>query len=189
MSQSIAPSDMNKPKTSPVDEQEISIATPRQLMWWKFRKHKVAVFSTGVLIFMYLLALFAGFVSPYDPNAYNASYKYVPPMVFGLVDGDGNFTFRPGVYNIIQERDPETLRTSYQTDYETWYPIHFFVQGAPYKLLGLIETDLHLFGLGEDGRRNARIFYSVLIALDVICSRALSRGRRFHSLLVWSVFS
>lgn len=151
---------MNTPTTPPdvmnpdIPQEEeagvLSIASPRQLMWWKFRKHKIAVFSTFVLIVMYILSIFAGFVSPYDPNEYNASYKYVPPMVFGLVDGEGNFTFRPGVYGIVQERDPETLRITYQTDYETWYPVHFFVKGASYTILGFIESDLHLFGLGEE---------------------------------------
>lgn len=151
MSASTTPPDINVQSTMPIDNEEsTSIATPRQLMWWKFRKHKVAVFSTIVLIVMYLLAIFAGFVSPYDPNAFNAQYKYVPPMVFGLVDGDGNFTFRPGVYGIEQERDPETLRISYTTDYSTWYPVHFFVKGAPYTILGFIESDIHLFGLGEE---------------------------------------
>lgn len=128
----------------------IAIATPRQLMWWKFRKHRVAVFSTVALILMYLMAIFAGFLSPYDPNAYNASYKYVPPMIFGLVDGEGNFTFRPGVYGLIQNRDPETLRTTYETDYSRWYPLHFFVQGESYTFLQFFEMDIHLFGLGEE---------------------------------------
>lgn len=134
-----------------IDEKDvIAIATPRQLMWWKFRKHKIAVASMIILIIMYVLAIFAGFFSPYDPNTYNATYKYVPPMAFGLVDGEGDFTFRPGVYAIIQERDPETLRITYETDRSTWYPLRFFVKGAPYTILGLIESDIHLFGLGEE---------------------------------------
>lgn len=150
MTSPTTPSDIEQQATPLAEEGSVSIASPRQLMWWKFRKHKVAVASTIVLIVMYLLALFAGFVSPYDPNEYNASYKYVPPMVFGLVDGEGNFTFRPGVYGITQERDPETLRITYETDYATWYPLHFFVKGNSYTMLGFIESDIHLFGLGEE---------------------------------------
>lgn len=151
MSTSMTPPDVINQQVDLLDETDIvAIATPRQLMWWKFRKHKVAVFSTIVLIGMYLTSILAGFVSPYDPNAFNASYKYVPPMVFGLVDGEGNFTFRPGVYALEQERDPETLRISYITDYSTWYPVHFFVKGVPYKILGFIESDIHLYGLGEE---------------------------------------
>ncbi|MAU10447.1 MAG: peptide ABC transporter permease [Anaerolineaceae bacterium] len=133
-----------------IDEGAISIASPRQLMWWKFKKHKIAVFSVIVLVFMYLMAIFAGFISPYDPNTYNASYKYVPPMTVTFLDGEGNFTGRPGVHGLIQSRDPETLRITYETDYETWYPLHFFVEGEPYKLFGFIDTNVHLFGLGEE---------------------------------------
>ena len=44
---------------------------------------------------------------------------------------------RPGVHGLISNRDPETLRITYKVDKSTWYPIHFFVKGAPYKLLGL----------------------------------------------------
>jgi peptide/nickel transport system permease protein len=150
MTSPTTPSDIEQQATPLAEEGSVSIASPRQLMWWKFRKHKIAVASTIVLIFMYLLALFAGFVSPYDPNEYNASYKYVPPMVFGFNDGEGNFTFRPGVYGITQERDPETLRITYETDYATWYPLHFFVKGNSYTMLGFIESDIHLFGLGEE---------------------------------------
>lgn len=151
MNESTTPPDAKNQQTAPVDDEGIlSIATPRQLMWWKFRKHRLAVFSTIVLIIMYLLAIFAGFVSPSDPNAYNASYKYVPPMIFGLVDGEDNFTFRPGVYGLIQNRDPETLRITYETDYSKWYPVHFFVKGTSYTILGFIESDVHLFGLGEE---------------------------------------
>lgn len=142
--------DKLKPTPDEIDDGQVAIATPRQLMWWKFRKHKVAVFSTIVLIIMYLMAIFANFISPYDPNSYNAQYKFVPPMVFGFVDGEGNFTFRPGVYAIEQERDPETLRITYETDYSQWYPIEFFVRGEPYKFLFFFESDLHLFGLGEE---------------------------------------
>lgn len=128
----------------------IAVATPRQLMWWKFRKHRIAVVSLVVLGVMYLLALFAPFLSPYDPNAYNSQYKFVPPMQITFIDGQGNFTFRPGVNKLIEERDPETLRISYKTDYTTWYPILFLVKGEPYTLFGFLKLDTRLFGLGED---------------------------------------
>jgi peptide/nickel transport system permease protein len=133
-----------------LEQEQITIATPRQLMWWKFRKHRVAVISSVVLIIFYISALFADFISPKDPNAYDASYKFVPPMAITFFDGDGHLKPYPGVHGLISNRDPETLRITYKVDKTTWYPIHFFVKGAPYKFLGLAETDLHLFGLGEN---------------------------------------
>ncbi|NUQ04063.1 MAG: ABC transporter permease [Anaerolineae bacterium] len=132
------------------EEKAIAIATPRQLMVRKFMKHRIAVVSLVVLIILYLMALFAGFLSPYDPNTYNSSFKFVPPMTITFLDGEGNFTFRPGVNNLVEERDPETLRITYRTDYTTWFPIRFFVKGKPYRLFNLIDTDLHLLGLGEE---------------------------------------
>ncbi len=126
------------------EEKEAAIATPRQLMWWKFRKHRIAMVSVFVLILFYTIAIFADFVGPYDPNQHNGSYKWVPPMqiVFkGL---------QPGVYGLTTERDPETLRITYQTNKEEWYPIRFFVRGDSYNFFGLFESDLHLYGLGEE---------------------------------------
>jgi peptide/nickel transport system permease protein len=128
----------------------IAVASPRRLMWWKFRKHRVAVFSAILLAIFYLIALLAGFVSPYDPNQVDAAYKFVTPMPITFIDAEGNFRLQPGVNGLIQNRDPETLRITYETDTSQWYPIHFFVKGTPYKLLGFIDSDIHLFGLGEE---------------------------------------
>lgn len=140
------------PGKTPVDEKElIAIATPRQLMWWKFRKHRLAIVSVVVLAFMYLIGfIFPEFVSPYDPNAFSANHKFIPPQSITFINAEGDFTLQPGVYGLTSERDPETLRTTWQTDTTVWYPIRFFVKGSPYKLWGFIKGDLHLFGLGED---------------------------------------
>jgi peptide/nickel transport system permease protein len=132
------------------EQEKIAVATPRQLMWWKFRKHRMAVISGIVLIVFYAIALFADFVSPYDPLAYDADYKFVPPMHITFINADGHFTLRPGIHGLISHRNPETLRYSYEVDKSTWYPIHFFTRGRPYELLGLIKSDIHLYGLSED---------------------------------------
>lgn len=133
-----------------LEEEKIAIATPRQLMWWKFRKHRVAVVSMIVLALFYLIALFADVVGPYDPNVYSASLKFVPPMGITFIDGEGNFSLRPGVNGLVSERDPNTLRQTWAVDTSVWYPIEFFVRGHKYKFLGLFESDIHLFGLGQE---------------------------------------
>lgn len=136
----------------PVDEEKekIAVATPRQLMWWKFRKHRIALVSGVVLIVFYVIALFADFVSPYDPNAFAVYQQEVPPMKITFYDENGDLSLRPGVYGLNRHRNPETARITYTEDKSTWYPIKFFVKERPYKLLGLFETDIHLYGLGKD---------------------------------------
>jgi peptide/nickel transport system permease protein len=132
------------------EKEKIAVATPRQLMWWKFRKHRMAVVSGVVLIIFYIAALFADFISPYDPTTMHVWHQNVPPMYISFINADGHFTLRPGVHHRIWHQDEETRAYYYEIDKSTWYPIHFFVHERPYKLLGLIKTDIHLFGLGKD---------------------------------------
>ncbi|MBM3301541.1 MAG: ABC transporter permease, partial [Deltaproteobacteria bacterium] len=40
-------------------------ATQWQLMWWRFKHHRVALAAGSVLVFMAFLGLFAGFLAPY----------------------------------------------------------------------------------------------------------------------------
>ncbi len=148
--QASVPTAINEIPDDAVAEKEIAIATPRQLMWWKFRKHKIAMVSVVVLVILYILALFADVIGPYDPNQHNASYKFVPPMKISFINAEGDFSLRPGAYGLIQDRDPETLRITYRTNKEEWYPIQFFVRGDSYNFLGLFESDIHLYGLGEE---------------------------------------
>src|SRR5262249_16478936 len=121
-----------------------------QLIWWRFRKHRVAVFCSGVLMLFYLIAIFAEFVAPYDPNEIRGAYKLVPPTDITFWDPDGDFTFWPGVNPLVPSRGLNPVRLSYVPDRSTWYPIQLFVHGWEYKLWGLIPMDIHLFGLGPD---------------------------------------
>ncbi|HEV8635023.1 MAG TPA: ABC transporter permease [Chloroflexota bacterium] len=128
----------------------LTVASQRQLVWWRFKKHKVALASAVVLALLYLVALFAEPVAPYDPQQVRGQYKYVQPVPITFVDGEGNVTLRPGVNGLVGERDPDTLRLTYLPDPSVWYPVQFFVRGSEYKLWGLFESDLHLVGLGAE---------------------------------------
>jgi peptide/nickel transport system permease protein len=127
-------------------EEKIAVATPGQLMWWKFRKHKMAVASTIFLILIYLVAIFCEFVAPYGPEDVFIRYKLATPTKIHLVDAQGKLHL-PFVYQIIRTRDPETLRNLYNENTDIMYPIKLFSKGTPYKFWGLWETDVHLFGL------------------------------------------
>jgi multidrug efflux pump subunit AcrB len=46
-------------------ESRVEVAGQWQLMWWKFRKHKLAMAGGIVTILVYLVAIFAEFLAPY----------------------------------------------------------------------------------------------------------------------------
>jgi peptide/nickel transport system permease protein len=140
----LEPADLNE--GLPVEDEKIYVASFRQLMWWRFKKHKMALISLGVLGLFYFVVVFAEFVSPYDPEQYFVKYKLAPPSRIRIRDSQGGFHW-PFVYKIVRERDPETLRQNYLDDTSTMYPIRFFTRGTEYEWLGLITTDIHLFGL------------------------------------------
>ena len=130
-------------------EERVYVASQLRLMWWKFRRHRMAVFSGIVILLLYFIALVPGFLAPMDPNQHNAMYMFAPPQPIRFVDDEGNFHLRPFVYKLDGVRNPETLAMEYTTDTSTRYPLHFFVRGFSYRLLGLIETDIHLLGIDD----------------------------------------
>ena len=131
----------------PVDE-KLYRASQSQLIWWRFRKHRLAVLGGVVLLVIYVLAIFADLVSPYNPNAHDARHIYAPPQKLHFVGKDG-FSLRPFVYGYEMKMDPKTFRRVYTEDRSEEYPIQFLVRGHEYKVLGLFKTDLHLFGTEE----------------------------------------
>lgn len=145
------------PKKKPLDiadddsaaaaDAKVLVASQWRLIWWRFRRHRVALVSGIILLFIYLIVLFAEFIAPYDPGDYIARYTYAPPQTFYLIDTrDGQFAFAPYVNDYTVEIDPEALRRTFVVDPETTIPLRFFVRSWSYKLFGLFETDLHLFG-------------------------------------------
>ncbi len=128
----------------------VYVASQWQLMWWRFREHKVAVVCTVIVILFYLAALGCEFVATTDPEITSGSTKLLPPQWPHFIDTAGKFHLRPFVYGLNRSRNPETLRPLYSSDTSVIYPIYFFTQGTPYKLWGLFDSQTHLFGLGPD---------------------------------------
>lgn len=126
---------------------DIFYASKRRLMWLRFKQHKVALFSGIMIIFFYLVAIFANFVSVQDINSFSAKYKYVAPTDIHWTDKDGSFT-RPYIVNLTRKLNMETLEYEY-TPGEKTYPIRFLHRGYTYNFLGLFDTDLHLLGVDE----------------------------------------
>lgn len=128
------------------EDEKIYVASYLQLMWWRFLKHRMAVIASALIIILYLIAAFAEFVAPYDPEQSFVKYKFAPPTNIHIIDTEGRLQ-RPFVYKIIRERDPETLRNIYTEDTTTVYPIRFVVRSTEYELWGRFPTSWHLYGL------------------------------------------
>jgi peptide/nickel transport system permease protein len=125
------------------------VASQWRLMWWKFRKHRLAVVGLIVVITYYVVALFANFFAPQATNTYLADYVYAPPQQIHLFH-DGSFA--PYVHPYTFERDPVSFRKTFKVDTESIVPLGLFVRGDSYKVFGLFETDIHLFGAKEAGQ-------------------------------------
>src|SRR5512135_2882532 len=103
------------PNLKAKQDEEVYVASPRKLMWWKFRQHKMAVAAAVFLAIMYFAAIFSEFVAPYDPFAFDARYTYLPPQAIHLIDEKGQLQ-RPFTYEIKKQRDPVTFALTYMED-------------------------------------------------------------------------
>ena len=128
-------------ETGVVAEDKIAVATQWQLMWWRFRKHKLAGAGTIVLILFYVVALFADFFAYVDPLESEAQRSLMAPQPIHWFD-EGSFS--PYVYALKGTRDPMTFKRVYVPDTSKKIPIRFFGRGDSYRILGLIPWDRHL---------------------------------------------
>src|SRR5512138_2514183 len=141
----ISPTDMlpQEQATSHAEEQ-IAVATQWQLMWWRFRKHKLAMVGGVTLIVFYLIALTVDFLAYADPNASEAQRSLMVPQPIHWTD---NGKFSPHVYAIKGKRDPKTFKRVYEPDPNVKIPVRFFAKGFEYKWLGFLPSNIHLIGV------------------------------------------
>lgn len=121
-------------------------ASQWRLIWWRFKKHRLALFGMVVLGILYLSAIFAEFIIPYDPTLRLVGYEDAPPTKIHFYSKDGGLQ-RPFVYALKREVDPYTFRLKFTEDLSRKYYIRFFVKSEPYKLLGFIPMSIRLFGV------------------------------------------
>lgn len=139
------------------EAEKVFVASQWKLMWWRFKRHKLAIVGAIVILFLYLVVIFADFLTPYDPDRHATVWTYAPPQAIKFRIAEGRL--QAYVNGIDRERDPVTLRPIYTVDPEVEYPVHFLVNsGRPYKLLGLFTTDVRIFGLEPGSRGTLYLF-------------------------------
>jgi len=142
---------LNGRKNSGEQVSDHEFASQWKLMWWKFRKHKLAIVAGPILILIYMAAIFADFLSPTTPLVRFTDYKSAPPAKIHFVDEETGFSPRAFVCEIKREIDPDTFKRTYVEDKSKKYYIYLFEKGEHYKLLGIFNTDIHFFSLRDEG--------------------------------------
>ena len=130
---------MENPAPNSIAETKLALS-PWQLFWQRLKRRRIALVGGTILIFLYTVALFAGFISPYDYQRLDRDRFFHPPIWpklehFHLVVP--RYEKLPG--DFVYRQVPNDTR-----------PLHFFVRGDKYEFLGVIPASLHLFGSDDD---------------------------------------
>lgn len=141
-----------KPQKLSSDETEarVFVAPQWKLVWWKFRKHRIGLVSGVIIILIYLIALFADFIAPFSPSKTDSKYLYAPPQSLHIEASGGKLVAY--IQGYTSKVDPAAMRRVFAIDPSTRIVVGFFVEGEPYKFLGIIPTNLRLFGPVEPGK-------------------------------------
>lgn len=127
-----------------------------RIVWEQFTRHRMALVGGVILIAMYAVAVFAGFLAPYGMNEYRRTpvSAFVPPTQIHWIDPETGRLTRPYVYDVVADRDPVTRQRVYVEDTSKPFFVQWFVRRPtqPYKILGLWQSDLRLFGVDEPAR-------------------------------------
>lgn len=127
------------PRRKLSERERFYMASQWQLMWRKFRRHRLAILGGTLLLLLYLAALFCGFVAPYEVGRRDSDYLFAPPQRIHFIDEKGQFSFQPAVYGYTRERNKETLELEFTIDPGQHFPLRFLHHGDPYKFWGLLR--------------------------------------------------
>jgi peptide/nickel transport system permease protein len=122
-------------------QERFYMASEWRMVWWKLRRHRIAVVSGAILLIMYASILICEVLAPYDLDARNTDFIYAPPQRIRIFD-KGQLV-APFVYGYDYRLDMNTLERVYTPNGKR-EPIRFFCHGGEYRFWGLFPGDLHL---------------------------------------------
>ncbi|HET9351137.1 MAG TPA: ABC transporter permease, partial [Burkholderiales bacterium] len=145
--------------TEPFEPQAAETLTPEQerfyrasqwqIMWWKFRRHRIAVVAGLILLAFYASTLVSEFIAPYNLHTRDTTHIYAPPQHLHLFH-EGRFV-GPFVYGYTMRLNMETLKREYLEDRRAVYRVRFFCLGDEYQFWGMIPGRFHFFCPAEKG--------------------------------------
>ncbi|MGH7407987.1 MAG: ABC transporter permease, partial [Candidatus Methylomirabilales bacterium] len=131
------------------EQERTELASQWRLIWWRLRKHRLAMVSFWFLLALYALIPFVEFLSPYALRTRHPEYVYSPPQHVHLFH-EGQF-IGPFVYGHTMTINMGTLKREYQQDRSQRYRVRLFARGELYRMWGLWRSNVHLFGVEEGG--------------------------------------
>ena len=117
-------------------QERFYMASEWRMVWWKLRRHRIAVLAGAILLVMYASILICEVLAPYDLDARNTDFIYAPPQRIRIFD-DGRLV-APFVYGYDYRLDMNTLERVY-TNNGKRQPIRFFCHSGEYRFWGLIS--------------------------------------------------
>ncbi len=118
-------------------EERISIASQRQLIWWRFKRHKIALIATSIVIAFYLVVIFADFLATGNPSDSEAFRGLMPIQRLHFFDG-----LKPDMHvcAVSGERDFKTFKRVYETDCDNKIDVRFLAKGYGYRLFRIYSN-------------------------------------------------
>jgi peptide/nickel transport system permease protein len=124
-------------------------ASQWRMMWWKLKRHRLAVISGVILLLMYGSILISELLAPYNLHTRHTGFIYAPPQGIHLFH-DGRFV-GPFVYGLDYRLDMDTLKREYTPNLDKVQPLRFFCRGDDYHWWGLIPGNVHFVCPAEGG--------------------------------------
>ena len=131
-------------------QERFYMASQWALLWWKLRRHRIAVLSGAILLVLYVMIVFCEVIAPYALDTRNTDFIYAPPQPVHLFEGGR--LIGPYVYGFDYRLDMTNLKRVYTPDRRKVEPIRFFCHGDGYRFWGLFDADFHLVCPAPDGQ-------------------------------------
>lgn len=159
------------------EQERFYSASQWQLMWWRFRRHRIAMVALWVLGLFYGSILITEFLAPYNVDTRNQAMIHAPPQAVHILH-EGALQW-PFTYGVKSTLDLTTLKRNYEADTSQIYPLRFFCLGDDYQFWGQIPGSFHLVCPGEGGTMHllgtdrlgrdllSRILYGARVSLTV----------------------
>ncbi len=131
------------------EQEKYFLASRKKLMWWKLKRHKLAVYCGFLILLIYASTLISELLSPYNLHTRHTEYIYAPPQAIHFFH-NGEF-MGPFVYGHDYHLNMDNLKREYTSNPNKVFQIRFLCRGDQYQFWGLVEADFHLFCPAKDG--------------------------------------